>query len=377
MRKFAFLLGLASCLPLIVPAIQAEDEQKLKTSPTSLNEAPAQKIPAPSQSTSEDSDNESDENDDDNVDNDSDSEDNDSDNDQETVKKDAPVEEKKSAVQQITVEVKSKDISEPTVLPSTPAPTPKAVEPKIITPPPAPVKKEIQPFTGRLTKNRVRVRVQPSFDGANIKELNQGQLVVVVGETDDFYAIKPLADMKAYVFRTYVLDNVIEGTKVNIRLKPDLEAPIIAQLNSGDKVDGHLYVGNNKWLEIAIPDSARLYIAKDYVEKAGDAQYMHKMEKRKDEVFRLLSTTKAVSDIEMQKPYDKIQLDGVIANYQRIILDYKDFPEAGEKAQNYLNALQNAYTNKKLSFLEQQSKQSSQLEIQNKELSNELNHLLN
>ena len=233
--------------------------------------------------------------------------------------------------------------------------------------------KPIEPFTGKITKNKVRLRLQPTFDGQALRELERGQLVVISGETDDFYAVQPLADIKGYVFRTYVLDNIVEGTRVNVRLKPDLDAPVIAQLNSGDRVDGRIYTDNNKWLEMAVPQAVHFYVAKDYIEKVGDVDYIDRMNKRGEEVVRLLNTTKAVSDAETQKSYDKINPDGIIANYQRIIYDFKDFPEAGNKAQVYLNDLHETLIKRKIAFLEAQTQKSSQvLEQKNKLLLEEL-----
>lgn len=231
-----------------------------------------------------------------------------------------------------------------------------------------------EPFTGKILKNKVRLRLQANLDGPVLRELNRDQLVIILGETDEFYAIKPLPDMKAYIFRTYVLDNVIEGTRVNVRLHPDLDAPVIAQLNSGYRVNGEIYPANTKWLQIQIPDPNRFYIAKEYIQKVGDADHLTRIEKRKEDVHHLLQTTKAVSDTEMQKPFNQINLDGIVANYKRIILDYKDFPEEGIKADEFLKALQEAYTEKKIAFLEQQAQlNSSSLEKKNKELIDEVN----
>jgi hypothetical protein len=241
-------------------------------------------------------------------------------------------------------------------------------------PPAETIDKAIEPFTGKISKNKVRLRLQPTFEGQPLRELDKGKLVVVTGETDDFYAVRPIADTKAYIFRTYVLDNIIEGSRVNVRLKADLDAPVIAQLNSGDRVDGRVYAENNKWFEIAVPTSTRFYVSKDYVEKVGDAGYMERTEKRQEEVVRLLNMTKAVNDAELQKPYDKINADGIVANYQRIIFDFKDFPETGAKAQEYLSQLQDNLSKKKIAFLEQQTQKSSQiLEQKNKQLADELN----
>lgn len=238
---------------------------------------------------------------------------------------------------------------------------------------PAPAREPLQPFTGKVLKNKVRLRIQPNFDGTPIKELNKDQLILVQGEADDFYAIEPLADMKAYIFRTYVLDDVVEGTRVNVRLKPDLESPVIAQLNSGDKVQGHIYGSSNKWMEIKIPVNTRFYIAKEYVEKVGDINYLSRMEKRQEEVYRLLITTKTLSDTEMLKPFDKVNIDGVVENFNRIIAEFKDFPDAVGKAKEYLASLQDNFTKKKIAFLEEQTANSSKnLEDEKQKLSEEL-----
>lgn len=238
---------------------------------------------------------------------------------------------------------------------------------------PPSVAAKFQPFTGKITKNKVRLRLQPTYDGPVLREFNRNDLIVVSGETDDFYAIQPPTDFRAYVFRTYVLDNVIEGTRVNVRLKPELEAPIVAQLNSGDRVEGTIHPTNNKWLEIKLPDTTRFYIAKEYIEKAGDAGFKARLEKKHDEVYHLLSTTHAVSHTEMQKPFDQINIDGIKANYHHMIFDYPEFPEVSIKAKEGLAALQAAYTAKKLSHLENLSRTSSSTIEANKKLSAELN----
>lgn len=74
-------------------------------------------------------------------------------------------------------------------------------------PPAAP---RFEPFTGKITKNKVRLRLQPTYDGPVLKELKRNDLLVILGEVEDFYAVQPPTDIQAYVFRTYVLDNVVE-----------------------------------------------------------------------------------------------------------------------------------------------------------------------
>lgn len=245
----------------------------------------------------------------------------------------------------------------------------KAEKAPLVTPIPAP---KFQPFTGKISKNKVRVRLQSSYDGPVLKELGRNDLVVVLGETEDFYAIQPPSDFKAYVFRTYVLDNVIEGNKVNVRLKPELEAPVVAQLNSGDRVDGTIYDKNNKWLEIKLPSTARFYIAKEYIEKAGDVGLKARLEKKHDEAINLFTTTEAMSKLEMEKPFEQINIDTIKANYLHLLKDFPEFPEIENNAKNALASLQETYTLKKVAYLEKQTQVSTSTFEANKKLAAEL-----
>lgn len=207
-------------------------------------------------------------------------------------------------------------------------------------------------FTGKILKSKVRMRALPTLEAEVVRELGKGDLLIVAGETDDFYSVLPPQGSKAYIFRTFVLDNVIEGSHVNVRLEPSVDAPIIAQLNTGDKVQGAVSPLNNKWLEIPIPSSARFYIAKDLIEKIGDAQLMATMAKRKEEINLLLSNTYLISQDEMQKNYPDVKLDGIYKNYNKIIDQSKEFPEQAAKAKDHLRILQDNYLQKKISYLE-------------------------
>ncbi|KAF3363406.1 hypothetical protein PHSC3_000015 [Chlamydiales bacterium STE3] len=209
------------------------------------------------------------------------------------------------------------------------------------------------PFTGKVISNKVRLRNQPNLDGQIIKELKKGDLFVVLGELEDFYAVQPPTDIKAYVFRTFVLDNQIEGNNVNVRLGPDLESPIIAKLSSGDHVDGVTTSSiNNKWFEITPPSSARFYIAKEYIEKIGDAGLMAKLAKKEADLSKLLDSTVQLSQEEMAKPYPEISLETITKNYHTVIQNQQEFPHYALEAKEHLAQLQENYLNKKIAYLE-------------------------
>lgn len=212
--------------------------------------------------------------------------------------------------------------------------------------------KPFKSFTGLLTKNKVRLRVQPTLEANVIRELSKGDMLIVNGEIDDFYSVLPPQGSKAYIFRTFVLDNTVEGTRVNVRLEPSVDAPIIAQLNTGDRVNGTISPLNSKWLEIPMPATARFYVAKEYIEKIGDANLMAQILKKRDDINQLLSSTLLLSQHELQKPFPDIKLDSITKNYHKIMDQAKEFPEQAARAKELLQTLNNTYVQKKIAYLE-------------------------
>src|SRR6185436_8172560 len=107
------------------------------------------------------------------------------------------------------------------------------------------VERPFSPFTGKVKGKKVRLRANADLESRVVKELNRSDLLVVTGEKGDFYSVEPPPGSKAYVFRSFVLDGVVEGNRVNVRLEPSLDAPVIAHLNSGDPIKGVLSALNN------------------------------------------------------------------------------------------------------------------------------------
>lgn len=209
------------------------------------------------------------------------------------------------------------------------------------------------PFAGKITKNKVRMRLAPALESAILRELNKDDLLVVVAEDEDFYAVQPPLELKAYVYRTFVLDNVIEGNHVNVRLEPNLEAPVIIQLNSGDKVEGEISPLNSKWLEIATPITTKFYVSKDFIEKIGEPYLVQALTKKRESVNRLLESTHEISELELNKPFNQMQMDGIFQSLNNVISDKTNNLEQIDKAKSLLNAIQDKYLQKKIAFLEE------------------------
>jgi hypothetical protein len=230
----------------------------------------------------------------------------------------------------------------------------------------------ITAFTGQLTGEQVRVRLQPNTESKILKEINEGDYVLVIGEKEDFYAVKPLPGMKAYVFRTYVLDDLIEGYRVNVRLEPNLDSPVIAQLNTGDPAKGLVSPLNSKWLQIEPPEGVEFFIAKDYIKQVGGPELITQYTHKKDQVKGLLNTAFLVSQSELRKPFPEIDLSKLEEKFQSIITDYSDFSEQVKQASEGLEFAKDAYLRKKVAFLEEQNRKLSQQVDGEKELVEEV-----
>lgn len=207
-------------------------------------------------------------------------------------------------------------------------------------------------FTGRITKNKVRMRSLPNLEAPVVRELNRNDMVLVTDENDEFYTVAAPQNMKAYIFRTFVLDNTVEGARVNVRLEPSVDSPSIAQLNTGDKVEGVISPINNKWLEIKIPESAKFYISKDFIEKVGDANYLAEITRKRNNVNALLENAYNDSLSELQKPFPDIKIDPIVKNYNRVIEQENEFPDQAARAKELVKTLQDNYIKKKIAYLE-------------------------
>lgn len=220
------------------------------------------------------------------------------------------------------------------------------------------IAKAFKPFTGRVTANKVRMRAKADLDSHIISQLTKNDLLLVVGEEGEFYAVEPPKETKAYVFRSYVLDDVVEANKVNVRLEPNPEAPIIGQLEAGVKVQSQICANNHKWLEIAVPANSRFYVSKEFVIHAGGPEYISTMEKRKSQVEELYQSACALAESETQKSYEEMSIFTASDQFQTIIRNYADFPEMLSAAKEALAQLKESYLNKKIAYLEERAELS-------------------
>lgn len=215
--------------------------------------------------------------------------------------------------------------------------------------------KTFKPFTGKILGYKVRLRTGPDLESHIIAQLNKNDLLLVVGEENDFWKVKPSSNTKAYVFRSYILDDQVEANRVNIRLSPNTDSPVIGQLQKGEKVNGEISKQDHKWLEINPPENAVFYIAKEFVGYAGSQSYFSIMNKKKEEVKDLLSTAYLLTEKECKKPFDQMNASEATALFEKVIEEYAEFDDFVVQAKEGLTLLKDSYLQKKIAFLEQKA----------------------
>jgi SH3-like domain-containing protein len=206
-------------------------------------------------------------------------------------------------------------------------------------------------FTGQVKGTKVRMRLQPDLDSSVVRELARNELLMVTGESNDYFSVRPPEGTKLYVYRTLILDGVVEGNHVNLRMAPDLEAPIVAQINAGTRVKTEL-CDNPKWLSVEPPESVQFFVAKDFVGKIGGPEFIAQREKRFEEVTNLLNSAYMLSQAELRRPVEDIDMEKVRLSFDRVIKDYPDVPECGERAQAVLELVSDVYAQKKAVHLQ-------------------------
>ena len=108
-----------------------------------------------------------------------------------------------------------------------------------------------------------------------------------------------------------------------------------------------------------MPEETRFYVAKEYIDKIGGPNYLAAQEKREHEAKLLLSKNEALVTKEMEKPFPQMTIDPIVKSYETLITEAVDFPEIVFAAKQQLAKLQEEYMQRKITYLESQTRTAS------------------
>lgn len=201
----------------------------------------------------------------------------------------------------------------------------------------SPTKNVFEPFTGRIRRNKVRMRIQADVNSPIVSELPQSALIAVVGEQDDFYAVRPAEKTKVYVYRTYVLNHTVDACRINVRLQPSIDAPVVGQLHQGERVEGKPSTVDDQWIEIDLPDCLSFYVAKEFIEKAGPASFLNTLQARREEALEWIALGQQAARKALESPhpaqYSEMDLTHAYSYFNKVTTQCKDFPDLIARAQ--------------------------------------------
>ncbi|WP_100934002.1 SH3 domain-containing protein [Candidatus Chlamydia corallus] len=204
-------------------------------------------------------------------------------------------------------------------------------------------------FTGEIKGNHVRMRLAPHTDGTIIREFSKGDLVAVIGESKDYYVISAPPGITGYVFRSFVIDNVIEGEQVNVRLEPSTSAPVLVRLSRGTQIQTTSNEPHGKWLEIVLPSQCIFYVAKNFVTNKGPIELYTQREGQKKIALDLIHSALNFAHTELEKNLNEVDLEAI---YKKVNLvqaeEFKDVPGIQGLIQKALEEIQDAYLSKSL-----------------------------
>ncbi|MCB1118543.1 MAG: hypothetical protein KDK65_01140 [Chlamydiia bacterium] len=214
---------------------------------------------------------------------------------------------------------------------------------------------QFEPFTGKISRNRVRMRLNPHMESPIVHEFNRGDLVRIIDEHDNFYVAEPLPGMHAYIYRPYVIDGVVEGTHVNIRLAPSMDAPVVTQMNTGDKIEEIAQTDDHRWYEIALPPFAHFYIHRDFIENIGAPTLFDHLTQAGQEANEKLASLCEKAEQQLSRAFGEIDREGTVSGFQQIIRDYPECQEVITQAKERLSRFEENYLQKKVAYLEEKS----------------------
>lgn len=111
-------------------------------------------------------------------------------------------------------------------------------------------------------------------------ELRQGTILKIIGEKYNWYKVKIPENLSGFVYADYIDKNksISKVEHLNIRLKPDLDSPVIGRISKGDHVK-ILFPQKGKWYEIQAFPYSYGWVSKEKIK-------IIPLEKRKIELIK-------------------------------------------------------------------------------------------
>jgi uncharacterized protein YgiM (DUF1202 family) len=123
---------------------------------------------------------------------------------------------------------------------------------------------------GEINSDNINIRTDSTVSSEIICVVNKRERLDVLSELYGWYKVRLPSSAPAFIKKDFILlaenkTGKVTGNKVNIRLRPDIKSPILGKLNSGDTVN--ILEANGDWLKIAPVINCFGWINKSFITK--------------------------------------------------------------------------------------------------------------
>ncbi len=122
---------------------------------------------------------------------------------------------------------------------------------------------EVGTIPATVTGDNVNLRIGPSRRAEIVGQLPKGTEVRVVLTDGEWSAVIPPEGTAGWISRDYLLDGVVNGSRVNVRGGPSVAYVILLTLEDGAEVS--VLEEQEQWAKIKLPDTVRLWLNSRYL----------------------------------------------------------------------------------------------------------------
>jgi uncharacterized protein YgiM (DUF1202 family) len=181
------------------------------------------------------------------------------------------------------------------------------------------------PFIGRLNTDRVNLRIGPDINTPVIRTLEQGTILFVTGKVTEWFSVRLPEDVPLYIYRRLVsIQNGIarvDRDNINIRTGPGTNFLIIGRAKKTDTFS--IIKIEDEWVRVKPSDELIGWIFGEFVKYEMEVEEHLKKIKLEQEVKDLFKQAEEMFNTTFKEGYDLKQIDvETIKNrYQPILSD--------------------------------------------------------
>lgn len=116
----------------------------------------------------------------------------------------------------------------------------------------------------RVTGQRVNLRAKADLQSEVVGQVGDGDVLSVKSFQDEWVEVVPPESVDLWVYREFVQDNKVAGTKLYVRAGPGINYTVVGMLGRDEKISPRGEFG--EWIRIAPPASCSLWVSRAYLE---------------------------------------------------------------------------------------------------------------